>query len=96
MDDEFRIRRRRVDIQAVHWNGSNHDEVRRFFAACGMDPVDGPYFDTWEDIQFDGYNMVRAQGCGGIEAGQDTWITFDGDDYETWSPSHFESVFDCS
>jgi hypothetical protein len=101
MDDEFRIRRRRIDIQAVHWNGTNHDEVRRFFAKCGLDPVDGPYFDSPEDVALDGYNTVKANlgdGDDDFEASAPCWISYDEDlpEYDTWGSEWFERTFDCS
>ncbi len=97
MDDKFRRHRRRTHIQAVHWNGGNHDEVREFFADCGMAAIYGPYFDSPEDVARDGYNVVTAHhGDDDFEADQGRWITFDGEDYETWDAGHFEDVFDCS
>lgn len=101
--NEFTYLRRNPAVQAVWWNGDNRDEVIRFFRDCGLPESEGPYFsrDDYEDDELYArvdsladYNMVKAQGCGGLEADEKRWITWDGEDYETLTAYAFHSLFD--
>lgn len=93
MNPKFTYTRRNPDVQAVWWNGDNRDEVIEFFRDCGLPESEGPYFSTFEDFQFDGYNAVKAGGCGGLEVDFNSWIVYNDEDYRPWTRTEFRAIF---